>query len=51
MSDRTREQLLKEFFNLLNVHQVSNWAMDLTESESESIEDVLKIYFETMMEV
>jgi hypothetical protein len=48
MSDRTREQLLEEFFRLQNVHQVANWVVMLTESEKELIKDVTKMYMDTM---
>ena len=48
MSNRTRDQLSQEFFRLQNVHQVANWTIMLTESEKESINDVVKVYLDTM---
>ena len=48
MSDRTRDQLQREFFRLQNVHQVANWVAVLTEFEKESIKDVTKTYVDTM---
>ena len=49
---RIREQLLDEFFELPDVHKVLNWIIELTATEKESINDVLKEYMlVTMREV
>lgn len=48
--NKTREQLLEEFFKLCDIYQVSNWIVMLTESERETIKDVTKEYMDTMME-
>ena len=44
MNDRTRDQLLREFFELPDVHKVLSWVIALTATEKESIKDVLETY-------
>ena len=49
---RTREQLRDEFFELPEVYKVLDWIIELTATEKESINNVLKEYMlVTMREV